>query len=30
VQDGRYKVVAPKKWAAGKLVYPAPAWDQRK
>jgi len=29
VQNGRYMVVAPAKWANSKLIYPAPAWDQR-
>ncbi len=29
VQNGDYKVVAPPKWAEEKIVYPAPAWDQR-
>jgi branched-chain amino acid transport system substrate-binding protein len=29
VQNGRYMVVAPSKWANAKLIYPAPAWDER-
>ncbi|WP_216621251.1 amino acid ABC transporter substrate-binding protein [Cupriavidus necator] len=30
VQDGKFKVVAPGKWASSKVIYPAPAWTQRK
>ena len=30
VQNGKYELVAPSKWAQTKLVYPAPGWDQRK
>ena len=30
VQGGKYKVVAPTKWAEAKIVYPAPDWSQRK
>jgi branched-chain amino acid transport system substrate-binding protein len=30
VLDGKYKVVAPSKWASTKIVFPAPPWDQRK
>jgi branched-chain amino acid transport system substrate-binding protein len=30
VIDGDYKVVAPSKWAEAKVVFPMPAWDQRK
>ncbi len=30
IQDGKYVVVAPSKWAASKPVYPAPQWDKRK
>jgi branched-chain amino acid transport system substrate-binding protein len=29
VQAGKYKIVAPSKWANSKVIYPAPAWDQR-
>ncbi len=29
VQNGRYAVVAPGKWAKARPIYPAPAWDQR-
>jgi len=29
VQNGEYKVVAPTKWAAAKLIHPTPAWSQR-
>ena len=29
VQAGKYKIVAPGKWANSKVIYPAPAWDQR-
>jgi branched-chain amino acid transport system substrate-binding protein len=29
VQHEKYVVVAPSKWAEGKPVYPAPAWDKR-
>jgi branched-chain amino acid transport system substrate-binding protein len=30
VLDGKYKVVAPSKWATTKIVFPAPPWDKRK
>ncbi|WP_454734628.1 amino acid ABC transporter substrate-binding protein [Cupriavidus necator] len=30
VQDGKFKVVAPGKWASSKVIYPAPPWAQRK
>ncbi len=30
VQDGKFKVVAPGKWASSKVAYPAPAWARRK
>jgi branched-chain amino acid transport system substrate-binding protein len=29
VQNGKYKVVAPSKWANSTVIYPAPTWDQR-
>jgi branched-chain amino acid transport system substrate-binding protein len=29
IQDGRYRVVAPTKWANSKVIYPAPPWDKR-
>jgi branched-chain amino acid transport system substrate-binding protein len=29
VLDGEYKVVAPTKWAAAKLVHPRPSWSER-
>lgn len=29
VQGGEYKVVAPTKWAASKLVHPMPKWSER-
>lgn len=29
VQNGKYMVVAPTKWANSKVIYPAPAWDKR-
>lgn len=29
VQDGKYVVVAPKKWAAATLRWPTPPWSQR-
>jgi branched-chain amino acid transport system substrate-binding protein len=29
VQGGRYRVVAPERWAEAKLVFPAPQWPQR-
>jgi branched-chain amino acid transport system substrate-binding protein len=29
VQNGKYKVVAPNKWANSTVIYPAPTWDQR-
>ena len=29
VQNGEYVVVAPSKWAAGKLIYPRPNWSDR-
>lgn len=29
IQDGKYAVVAPAKWATSKPVYPAPQWDKR-
>jgi branched-chain amino acid transport system substrate-binding protein len=30
IQDGKYVVVAPSKWATSKPIYPAPQWDKRK
>jgi branched-chain amino acid transport system substrate-binding protein len=30
VLGGKYKVVAPTKWAQTKIVFPAPTWDKRK
>ncbi|UIF87670.1 amino acid ABC transporter substrate-binding protein [Cupriavidus necator] len=30
VQDGKFKVVAPGKWASSKVIYPAPASARRK
>ena len=30
IQDGKYKVVAPTKWAATKVLYPTPPWSKRK
>lgn len=29
VQDGKYKVVAPTKWASTKLIHPIPPWSKR-
>jgi len=29
IQDGKYKVVAPTKWAAAKLIHPIPPWSKR-
>jgi len=29
VQDGKFKVVAPAKWASSKVIYPAPPWAKR-
>ncbi|WER46293.1 amino acid ABC transporter substrate-binding protein [Cupriavidus sp. WKF15] len=29
VQDGKFKVVAPAKWASSKVIYPAPPWEKR-
>ncbi|MFQ5846228.1 MAG: amino acid ABC transporter substrate-binding protein [Candidatus Methylomirabilales bacterium] len=29
IQNGKYKVVAPTKWASGKLIHPRPKWSQR-
>jgi len=29
VQNGQYKVVAPQKWAAAKVIFPTPTWDHR-
>jgi branched-chain amino acid transport system substrate-binding protein len=29
VQGGEFKVVAPSKWAAAKVIYPAPGWSER-
>jgi branched-chain amino acid transport system substrate-binding protein len=29
VQDQKYKVVAPSKWATSKLIHPTPSWDKR-
>lgn len=29
VQDGKYRVVAPKKWAAAELRWPTPPWSKR-
>lgn len=30
VQDEKYAVVSPAKWATSKPIYPAPPWDERK
>lgn len=30
VQDGKFKVVAPARWASSDVIYPAPAWARRK
>jgi branched-chain amino acid transport system substrate-binding protein len=30
IQNGKYVVVAPSKWAKTKPIYPAPQWDKRK
>ncbi|MNN23092.1 hypothetical protein D3C81_1364760 [compost metagenome] len=30
VQDGKFKVVAPGKWASSRVIYPAPPWAKRK
>ncbi|MDZ4375690.1 MAG: ABC transporter substrate-binding protein, partial [Phenylobacterium sp.] len=29
IQQGDYKVVAPTKWAATKLIHPTPPWSKR-
>jgi branched-chain amino acid transport system substrate-binding protein len=29
IQDGKYKVVAPTKWATSKIIHPTPGWDKR-
>ena len=29
IQSGEYKVVAPTKWAAAKLIHPTPPWSKR-
>jgi branched-chain amino acid transport system substrate-binding protein len=29
VQNGKYMVVVPGKWANAKAIYPAPTWDKR-
>lgn len=29
VQNGEYKVVAPQKWAAAKVIFPVPSWAKR-
>lgn len=29
VQDGQYKVVAPRKWASAKVIFPTPPWIER-
>lgn len=29
IQDQKYKVVAPSKWANTKVIYPAPQWSER-
>jgi branched-chain amino acid transport system substrate-binding protein len=29
IQDGQYKVVAPKEWAAAELIHPMPTWEER-
>lgn len=29
IQNGDYKVVAPTKWAEGKLIHPIPPWSKR-
>ncbi len=29
VQNQKYVVVAPAKWATGKPIFPAPPWDKR-
>jgi len=29
VQDGKYKVVAPTRWASAKLIHPMPRWSDR-
>jgi len=29
VQDGKFKVVAPARWASSHIIYPAPPWAQR-
>ena len=30
VQGGKFKVVAPARWASSRIILPAPAWAQRK
>lgn len=29
IQGGKYKVVAPLKWAGAKIIHPTPSWDKR-
>jgi branched-chain amino acid transport system substrate-binding protein len=29
VQNGKYMVVAPQKWASSKMIFPVPSWSQR-
>ncbi len=29
IQNGKYKVVAPTRWATSKLIHPRPKWSQR-
>ncbi|WP_454764783.1 amino acid ABC transporter substrate-binding protein [Cupriavidus campinensis] len=29
VQGGKFKVIAPTKWASSRIIYPAPPWSQR-
>jgi branched-chain amino acid transport system substrate-binding protein len=29
IQGGRYRVVAPERWAESKLIFPMPRWSQR-
>jgi branched-chain amino acid transport system substrate-binding protein len=29
IQNGEYKVVAPTRWATGKLIHPRPKWSKR-
>ncbi|MFJ1257813.1 amino acid ABC transporter substrate-binding protein [Cupriavidus sp. CuC1] len=30
VQDGKYKVVAPSRWASSRMIFPSPDWAHRK